>query len=85
MGAAMRAEVIRKAEAHLAGMAVLDPGEVTITQKESSIEVGYMGNQIELPLSQGAMDDAARFLVGAAVYADAQRTGRDLYSGPIID
>ncbi|MGE4195299.1 MAG: hypothetical protein AB7E51_18090 [Pseudodesulfovibrio sp.] len=81
----MRAEVIRKAEAHLAGMAVLDLGEVTITQKASSIEVGYMESRIELPLSQSAADDAARFLVGAAVYAEAQRTGRDLYSGPIID
>ncbi|XXJ18341.1 hypothetical protein ACR42D_02040 [Desulfovibrio caledoniensis] len=73
------------AEAHLAGMAVLDPGEVRVTEKPSTVEVEYKGSAIELPLSRTVADNAARFLVGAAVCADAQRTGRYLYSGTWID
>jgi hypothetical protein len=81
----MRSKVIRMAEAHLAGMAVLDPGEVRITETPSTVEVEYKGSAIELPLSRTVADHAARYLIGAAVCAQAQCTGRYLYAGPIID
>ncbi|WP_148266999.1 hypothetical protein [Pseudodesulfovibrio mercurii] len=73
------------AEAHLAGMAVIDRGEVMITETPSTVEVGYMGRFIELPMSRTVADDAARYLIGAAVCADSQCSGRYLYAGPIID
>lgn len=81
----MRSKVIRMAEAHLAGMAVLDRGEVEITETPSTVEVGYKGSSIALPLSRTVVHDAARYLVGAAVCEEAQCTGRYLYPGPIID
>jgi len=81
----MRSKVIRMAEAHLAGMAVLDQGEVRVTETPSTVEIEYKGSAIELPLSRTVADNAARFLIGAAVCADAQCSGRYLYAGPIID
>ena len=81
----MREEVIQKAEAHLNGMVVLDPGQVTITQNPSTVEVRYKESVIELPMSPSVTEDAARYLIGAAVYADSRQNGHYLYSGAWID
>ncbi len=81
----MRDDVIRKAEAHLDGMVFLDRESVAIRETPSTVEVGYKGRGIELPLTQSAKEDAARYLIGAAVFDDAERTGRYLYAGSRIE
>ena len=81
----MREEVIRKAEAHLDGMVIFDRESVAIKENPSTVEVGYKGTAIELPLTQSATEDAARYLIGAAVFFDAQQAGRFLYNGSKIE
>jgi len=81
----MRDDVIREAEAYLDGMVVLDRQGVAFRETSSSVEIGYKGCSIELPLTQSATEDAARYLIGAAVFEDARQTGRYLYSGSKIE
>lgn len=81
----MKDNVIRKAEAYLDGMVVLDRESVAIKETPSTVEVGYKGSTIELPVTEAAAEDAARFVIGAAVYFEAERSGRYLYSGSRIE
>lgn len=81
----MKDDVIREAEAHLDGMVALDRQGVAIRETSSSVEIGYKGSSIELPLTESAAEDAARYLIGAAVYENARRTGSYLYSGSKIE
>ena len=66
----MREEVLSKAQETLSKDGIhLDPEDVTIQQGTSTVKVGYKDGSVEVPVSQNVINEAVKYIVGAAIIA----------------
>ena len=76
----MKDEIIKKAQESLNEKGVsLESEDVTLEEKSSRIKVGYKDGFVEVPVSQNIINEAVKYLVGAAIMGAGVFVGKVLF------